>query len=487
MAELSPLSNIMIPYMSGMLEFSWGLFIALAVSAICIALGVPFGPVLFFGVVSGLIIAFRYTYFSYYAAIALTPFLGFMISIPTGEIAFGRRAFGGAIDISVAEVVFLAVLAAWSLKIIFFWVRRHDGNWRPRFPLAISYASLFAAHLLSAFSPLQPAAVLVFKFALRPVLFSYLAYVALPFNLLRSRRRLVVALSILSGVGVIGAVNGAISLFFVGPNSQFIRRAHPLPMFGIPALGDNHNLLAELMAATTLITLALSVLESRENIRRLLVGAAIFQGIIGLLTFSRTVWIVFIAQAAFLFLARYRETLRRHLAGIIAALIVVIPLAITMTRISASNVATSSNSTRIALLEIALDVFRTSPWLGGGAGTFVERVGGAHVFRLEYGEPLDAHGFIQKLAAETGVVGILAFIFVALHFSWVIRRGWEGIAHDQDRRAMLFLIAGAGGAILYQLFNTNYWTGKMWLPLGLALAALNVFSVRSREENWRLI
>lgn len=466
-----------------MSALSWGLFTALAVSAIFIALGLPLGPVLLF---SGLFVSafvFRYTYLSFYIAIFLVPFLGLNISIPTGELAFGKRAFGGSIDISVAETLLLIILAVWALKIIFLWVRRHDTNWRPKLPLAGSYFLLFAAHLASAFSPFLPDPVLVTKFAMRPVLFSYLAFVALPVNLLRSRRRLVAALGAMAIVGTIAALNGALSIFFVGPKSQFIRRAHPLPMFGVPALGDNHNLLAELLAVTVMMTLALSFLVKKKEWSRLLLGSALLQLLVGLLTFSRTVWIVFILQAVFLAAVEYRHILRRHLMMIAAVLLLLLPLSALMVKVGFSNVAQSSNSTRLALLEISAEAFQASPWFGGGAGTFIDRVGSAQVFRLEYGEPLDSHGFLQKLAAETGVFGLLAFLIVVFQFVRLLRRGLHGRRDSATRHAILLLSTGAGGAIAYQLFNTNYWTGKMWLPLGLALAALSALDTQNKALN----
>ncbi|MFA5935826.1 MAG: O-antigen ligase family protein [Patescibacteria group bacterium] len=468
-----------------MSEFSWGLFVALAASAIFVASGIPLGPLLVFGVVIGLFVAYRYPYFTFYVSLALMPFLGLTVSIPTGELAIGKRAFGGSIDIGLAEVLLLALLAAWALKLLWLWQRRRDRNWKPQLPLLGSYLSLIGAHLASAFSSLGPDRVLVAKFALRPVLFCYLAFVVLPVNFIRSRRKLVSALSVVSLVGLCAALNGTLSLFFVDATSQFIRRAHPLPFFGVHALGDNHNLLAELMVVTVMITLALAFLVKTERMRRLLLASAMLQGVIGLLTFSRTGWIVFAVQALFLAVIEYRSVLRRRLPLMLASLLLLIPFAFVMLQISSSTVATSSNSTRVALLEIALDVFSTSPWIGGGAGTFVERVGSAQVFRLEYGDPLDAHGFLQKLAAETGIFGLLAFAFVLYSFIRAVHRGLVHIPSGPHRRVVLLLFTGAFGAIVYQLFNTNYWTGKMWLPIGLTLAALRALrqDAETRESS----
>lgn len=465
-----------------MREFTWGLFVAVAVGAIFVAIGTPVGPIVAFAFFIAIVLAFRYPYACLYAAIALVPFLGFTVSVPTGEFAIGERAFGGAIDVGVGETLLLALLAGWALKILFLWVKRRDRNWRPILPLAPPMAGLVAAHLASAFSPYMPDPVLVAKFSMRPVLFSYLAYVALPVNLLRSRRRLASALGVLAAVGTFAALNGALSLLVVGPSSQFIRRAHPLPIFGVPALGDNHNLLAELMAMTVLTTLALARLVKQDRTRRLLYGSAILQFAVGLLTFSRTGWIVFALEAGFLAVVGYRSAIRRHLSALLAACILLIPLGAVMLQIGLSNVAASSNSTRLALIEIAAQVWQDSPWIGGGAGTFVDRVGSAQVFTLEYGAPLDAHGVFWKLLAETGILGVAAFALVLGDFVRRMIRGIPRIADSASRSAVFLLATSAGGAVAYQLFNTNYWTGKMWLPFGLALAALAAFSPDERRN-----
>lgn len=466
-----------------MSELSWGLFLALAVSAIFVALEAPMGPVIILILIIAFLFAFRYPYATFYAAILLVPFLGFTVSIPAGEFALGRRAFGGSVDMAVAEAILLTLLAAWGLKIVLLWIKRRDLNWKPRLPLAWSYASLVGAHIVSAFSSLQPDPVLTAKYAMRPVLFCYLAFVAMPVNFIRSRRRLVATLGCVSAVGIFAAMNGAISLLFVDATSQFIRRAHPLPLFGIPALGDNHNLLAELMAVTVLTTYALAQIVKKQKTKELLTAASVFQLAIGLLTFSRTVWIVFILQAVVLGMVEYREVLRRHLSSIFAALLLILPLVGVMLQIGASDVASSSNSTRLALAEIAYQVFLTSPIIGSGAGTFVDRVGSAQVFLIEYGEPLDSHGVLQKLAAETGVVGLAAFAFVLGNFGWLVWKGLQRMPAGSARRAVFLLATSAAGAVVYQVFNTNYWTGKMWLPVGLTLAALQVFSRNASSES----
>jgi O-antigen ligase len=124
------------------------------------------------------------------------------------------------------------------------------------------------------------------------------------------------------------------------------------------------------------------------------------------------------------------------------------------------------------LSQIALSLWSASPWVGMGAGTFVERVGATRVFLVEYGAPLDSHGWMQKLLAETGIVGIIAATcLVWTVFQFVRRIRTRLHAHHVDVQIFTLLAIASFGALVYQLFNTSYWNAKMWLPLGILLAA----------------
>ena len=453
---------------------SWGLFLAIALSAVFVALGVPGGPLLIVLGILGILIAYRSIYATFYLAVALTPFLGMLVVIPTGTFSFGARAFGGNIDITVAEAIFFFALCAWMLKLFLLWWKRNDRAWHPRLPMWGSSMALVAAHFASVFSPLGPDPLPTLKFAFRPILFNYLAFIALPVNIIRSRRRLASTLAIVCIVGTLAALNGLVAMFFPSDSSAFIGRAHPYPIFGVNALGENHNSLAEILVTTSLATFAFAVLATSTRVKRVVALSGAFQVLIGLLTFTRTAWIVFAAQAVFLGVTVYRVEIRRELSKLLALAAVLFPLGLAMVAYSLSMTAQSSNSTRFALTEIAYQLFQASPIVGAGAGTFVDRVGSAQIFFLEYGAPLDSHGVIQKLAAETGILGLIAFAFFLLAFGAHVWLSLRTILLPHSRQVALLLAASACGGILYQFFNTSYWTGKMWLPIGIALAAFEV-------------
>lgn len=462
-------------------SLGWAAFVVLALIGVLIASGVPIGPLLLLGGSIGILFAYRYTYATYALFLLLIPMLGLTITIPTGELAIGRRAFGGSIDVWVCEAVAALLLGVWAIKITRWWVGRNDSNWKPWLPLLLPMLGIVATHILSALSVFQPDKLLVIKYALRPVFWSYLVYVLLTVNFIRSRRTLVMALSVVMGTGVFAALMGLAALGI--PEGAF-PRARPLPLFGLMPMGDNHNLLAEWLAITIPSTLALFVLLparlARE--RRLLIGAFWLQLAAGLLTFSRTLWIVLTLQslaAAFLI---WRTQAEQWLRKILVGIVLLLPVAALMFNVSSTAQVASSTSTRLLLTQISLNLWQASPWIGVGAGTFVERVGSTWIFVTEHGAPLDSHGLIQKLLAETGILGLAAFaVFVAAAVQYVLhaRTQLQGAA----LQAFTLLALSAGGALIYQLFNTNYWTGKLWLPIGLMLAAGRALTRHAEESS----
>jgi O-antigen ligase len=204
--------------------------------------------------------------------------------------------------------------------------------------------------------------------------------------------------------------------------------------------------------------------------------AAAFQGFVGILTFTRTFWIVSLVQIAYLLMTEWRQSFRRYANQILLAGILLVPFAVGILIYLGSYSAQSSNTTRWMMAEISWNFFKDNPVFGVGAGTFIDRIGQVWTFAIEFGAPLDSHGILQKIATETGLLGLAALAGVAVAIVLHIRRALPLIMSEQARRILHLLIAGALGAFVYQLFNTDYWTGKLWLPIGLMLAAVQVLA-----------
>lgn len=459
----------------------WAILITVFIGSLWLVFGLYLTPLIIIILFVGVVFAFRYTYFSFYLALFLLPFLGITVSFPTASLRLGQRAFGGSIDLYLGEVILLFVLAAWAMKIFVLWYERRDKKWRPRLPLLKPYLTLAAAHFVSIFSPYKPDAVLALKFVVRPVIFCYLAFIALPVNLIRSRRRLRAVLMIMMVVGCAAALNGLVSLGSIDVLGSWVWRARPMALFGVNPIGENHNVLAELLLATGPMTLALGALVKKVRNRRVLYGLAALQTLVALLTLARTAWLVFLAQLIFMFATEWRHTVKKYLAELVLAIILLSPLAWFQLQFSFSPTAQSSNSTRWMLTDIAYQSFLEHPIMGSGAGTFMNRVGNAFIFFQEFGNPLDAHGFIQKLMVETGLLGLLAYAFLLWRGAVLARKKLHALT-DHARLAGYALVAAAGGAICYQFLNTAYWTAHMWLPVGIMLAGLEVLRAPENQE-----
>jgi hypothetical protein len=454
------------------ITLAWSGFVVLSLIAAVIALGAPTAPIVVLGAGVAVLFAYRYPYATYGVFVACVPLLGLTISLSTGDLSIGSRAFGGSIDMAAGELVAIILLAAWALRVLVLWIGRSDKSWEPWMPLAWPVAALVGAHMLSAWSPFVPDKLLVFKYALRPVLWSYVLYVLLTVNIIRTRRRLLMALGVIAATGLASALMGFVSLGMPGAAAQLLPRAHPLGIFGFMPLGDNHNQLAEWLAVTIPSTLALALLSARPRMRRLLVVGTLFQLGVGLLTFARTVWIVFAFQALCAGWFVWRDAFAKWIRPALIGAVLLLPLVAAMTAFSSSALVQSSTTTRVVLAEIAWSLFAASPWIGVGAGTFVDRVGATWIFATEFGAPLDAHGMLQKIFAETGVIGFAALAWVVIAAARFTHATRTALAqHRTEWQVFTLLAISAGGALIYQLFNTNYWSGKMWLPLGLMLAA----------------
>lgn len=462
-------------------RIGWGLFLCVLVGACLAALGL--GVTLWSALIGiiVLLVAWRAPYTVFYAAIFTAPFIGWVVSLSTGTIQLGERVFGGSIDVPVSDLVALIALAAWAFRLLFIWQKRKQTDWKPWLPLGISFGLLVLAHVLSLFSIAEPNPLFVIKYSLRPVLFSYMAWVLLPANFLRSRRRFMTTLGILITSGTLFALDGLRSLFVLGDQ---LHRARPLPIFGVSPIGINHNVLAEWLVFVAPVALCLAELTEDTRSKKVLYVLSGFMTLIALLTFARSAWITLILQALCLGYFNYRKQVYRHVESLIKLVVLMSPLTLYMAMFSNRVEVQGSTDARAMLSGIAWSLFSNSPLIGVGAGTFVERVGMTWLFTYEFGAPLDSHGFFQKIAAETGLVGLLALglvLFVLGRWLW---RVWKAFKIDSiERRAYACLIVAVAGAFSYQIFNTTYWSAKLWLPVGIVLAGGRILLSKERAQD----
>lgn len=466
-------------------RLTWGFFLLAFVAALLAAFGATAGTAFIGLSVVLLLAAWRFPYAVFYISLATAPLIGWMVSISTGRLQFGERAFGGAIDVSIGELLALAVLASWGIRLLTVWRHAPDRAWKPWLPLVGVYGFLALAHVLSVFSSADPDPVRAVKYALRPVFLSYVLFVLLPANFIRSMRRFIHAAAILVAVGSVFALDGLRSMFQFSGDEPALHRAHPLPILGFSPIGDNHNLLAELLVFTAPLALALAVFIRDTRRKRLAQCAAAFMGLVALFTFARSAWIALALQAVFLGMTIWRKhppVVGRRARTLL--MLFAIPLVIAMAVFSISPDVKSSTSARVALTSMAWHLASEHPLFGVGAGEFTNQLVRIRAFSIDFGDPIDAHGIFQKIGAETGLFGLFAFALLLIRVVQWMRHFWRRVQPWKDEReAFAFLAAAIIGTFAYQLFNTTYWSAKLWLPLGIALAAGNAFTSFSPKRD----
>ncbi len=420
--------------------------------------------------------------------------LGFLSFFHGWDIAFSDYSFtknlallnslnGPLIDF-VAVVLFPCALLALLIKRL-----PKKYSWFHLFFPALLYACFLAVAWFSA----QQASVLdpsqSIKYFGRPLVFVFLAFVLLPHFFIHSEKIFHRFLQIWFWVGVAIALFGFSSLFVVQQSGWL--RIQPYGIGSFAPLGVNHNLIAEALIA--LIPIGFWwFLEQKKKKEQAQGGeyakhfSVYFFGtgfmiLVALGTLSRAAWVSFFVQTvALLFLFREQRTWIfqkvRKFAEVFFLLGAIFLLY--MGFFLNSNVVSSSNSSRVEVTKIVAFFVERSPWIGFGPGSFVPLLQEVSVHTVEFGEALDAHGFIQKILVEEGVIGFVLFGLFLLSVLGVLF--WSQHKHGDALSKVLFVMVL--GAIVFQLFNTSYFNSVMWMPIGIALVWVGLRRVSGDES-----
>ncbi|MBI2483142.1 O-antigen ligase family protein [Candidatus Uhrbacteria bacterium] len=373
----------------------------------------------------------------------------------------------GPLHIPPVDLVALATAVAVSVRFVWSWSRTGIRPMVELPPGALAFGMLTVVGMLSLVHTDNFFGSA--KFLARPIMFGYLMFLVLPLHLLDAPQRLFRVFRAMGVIGVVAAAMGTWSLVLpVEPGA--LRRAVPVAIAGIAPLGTNHNLLAEVLVSVAPVGIALATLASGTMRRWMWAGTA-WCVVIALATFSRNAWLALAVEGVVL-LAAYAHAhgiaWRRVLGGM-GVLVLMATMAVGV--LSATGVAQSSNRNRLQLMTIAFEQFRAHPWIGGGTGTFLDAVRRDRWYMADFGRPLDAHGFVPKLLAETGMLGLAAYSGLLGAVLYTIARASLRVVHAPRWRLMvLALLASAVGSVAFQLFNTSYFVAKLWLPLGIAVA-----------------
>lgn len=243
---------------------------------------------------------------------------------------------------------------------------------------------------------------------------------------------------------------------------------------------ENPNILAEYLIMT--IPLSISLFWYTKKIGKKLLFLAT-SGILTLslvLTLSRGGWIGF-AFSALIFILLIERRFLLSIIPIVLGGILFLPKSIISRIISIGNLADSSNSYRITMWKIALDIIKDHPLAGVGFGhkpfqqTFERYISDMPTYH--------AHNTYIELAAELGIPGLIAFLFLIFI---VFKYGIQKLINQENRYIKIMAagaFAGLGGLLAHgAVENVIYLTRIIlyfWILIGLILTLMKI---KKQEE-----
>ena len=268
------------------------------------------------------------------------------------------------------------------------------------------------------------------------------------------------------------ALGRSLGLFFLGEaDALWIDDAVAGTVSRVGGTLGHANALAQFLEMLLPVLLSLLMARRLSSQKRLLSLAAFLPGLVALLfTFSRSAWGAMLA-AAFLVLVYHFRHLRFSVRQIVAigagglaslAALVVFwdPI---YRRLTASS--SSSFTFRQYLIIIATNMIRDHPWVGIGLNNFVLIMANYDTIGLTERRVAPVHNIYYLTAAEAGIFGLLAFLWLLLG---IFSEGWHVLKSDDAFLSSLTagILAGLVAMLVhsflgwgwrYDVIHTAFW------------------------------
>lgn len=218
----------------------------------------------------------------------------------------------------------------------------------------------------------------------------------------------------------------------------------------------------------------------------LLVPCAVWQG-------SRSAWIAI--AVGLLYVGFFRS--RRGFFLMIAFLVLIFSFGLSCSEIKLklkSIPNPSEWSDRTPLFDSALKMFKDHPIKGVGLGMYEQMIKNTRYnLPSNYPNPahdlyLHPHNIYLELLSETGLMGLLAFLYLFYSYFLAVIQSLRKINHDYQRVVVIgisavvvsMLVFGVGCSIITVGANETY---MFWLLLGMSIALLSVDLNKREFEN----
>jgi hypothetical protein len=277
----------------------------------------------------------------------------------------------------------------------------------------------------------------------------------------------------LNGIyGIVQHVSGGLDLFRLGRPERILKIGDEVRATGV---FDHFMTFSGQMLLLGLLGTGLILFWARGRSRWILAGAVIvFFGAIWA-SFTRNAWVGL--GAGFLAIALFKEK-RTMIILVVGLFVTVVALSLAdrgfRTRaVSTVKIHEGSTVDRFRIWHATLDMIKDHPLFGVGIGNFSSVF---DQYRGRYGEELrsHAHNTLLQIAAENGLIGLAAYLFVwYAFFRGMIRKAIT--ATDPFVRGVTIGVIGAlvgfhlAGLFEYNLGDSEVAT-MMWFIVGLGLA-----------------
>lgn len=223
----------------------------------------------------------------------------------------------------------------------------------------------------------------------------------------------------------------------------------------LAGLTPNHKTLAVSLAGGLPLLFSASGLPGR----RVLVGLAALAVFVSA---SKTAWLMMLFGAS-LFWPRPRPL--GHRWQVIPVVVLSVALAYYSPLLLKSRAMLDAARSRHSLNRRALQMFGAHPLLGSGVGMNV------HLEQVTFPDyrvnGVDAHGVIQKIGSETGLVGLVGYGWFSLATLWGLRRRWEADGRSLDG-VPYGALATWGVSTAGLLLSTETFSQTWWAPVSVA-------------------
>ena len=130
-------------------------------------------------------------------------------------------------------------------------------------------------------------------------------------------------------------------------------------------------------------------------------------------------------------------------------------------------------------------MIQDSPWLGHGINTFMQIF---EAYRTDRGNPAYAHNSYLQLAAETGLLGLVSFlwIFVNLFRSFLARLANHEMKNDNLVLLAMGLVSGIFAFLAHSFVDNHFYSLQLsvylWFMVGLLFVMIKEIKWQKLNE-----